>query len=114
MSSARSKWVTRRPTRFSDVRDIVAGYATILKDGRPGEPYNICSGKAVSIQEILDILLSHASKKFRVVPDPKRFRPVDMPLMLGTAEKLQRETGWRSRYEISETLLHLLKYWRDK
>ena len=99
---------------FSDVRDVVAGYLAIVQRGRPGEAYNICSGKAVSIQEILDILLSHATKKFRVVSDPERIRPVDMPLMLGSSEKLQQQTGWRSRYAISETLLDLLNYWREK
>jgi GDP-4-dehydro-6-deoxy-D-mannose reductase len=99
---------------FSDVRDVVAAYIAILKDGRPGEPYNICSGAAISIQEILETLLSHASKKFRILSDPGRFRPVDMPLMLGNAEKLQRETGWRPRYAISDTLLELLDYWRTK
>jgi GDP-4-dehydro-6-deoxy-D-mannose reductase len=99
---------------FSDVRDVVAGYIAIVEQGRPGEAYNICSGNAVSIQEVLDILLSHSTKKFRVVSDPTKIRPVDMPLMLGTAEKLQRETGWRTRYTIRDTLLDLLNYWREK
>ena len=99
---------------FSDVRDVVAGYVAIVQHGRPSEAYNICSGNAISIQEILDILLSHATKKFRVVADPERIRPVDMPLMLGTAEKLQRQTGWKPQYAISDTLLDLLNYWREK
>ncbi|MCI0413184.1 GDP-mannose 4,6-dehydratase [bacterium] len=99
---------------FSDVRDVVAGYISIVKDGRPGEPYNICSGTAVSIQQILDILLSHASRKFRVVVDQERFRPVDMPILLGNAEKLKTETHWQPKYLINQTLLDLLNYWRKK
>ena len=99
---------------FTDVRDTVAAYQAILKDGRTGEPYNICSGKAVSIQEVLDLLLSHAKREFRVVVDQQRFRPVDMPLLVGSAEKLHRATGWRPRYQLSETLLDLLNYWRGK
>jgi GDP-4-dehydro-6-deoxy-D-mannose reductase len=99
---------------FSDVRDVVAGYMAIVEKGQPGEAYNICSGNAVSIQEVLDILLSYATKKFRVVSDPAKIRPVDMPVMLGTAEKLQRETGWSSKYTIRDTLLDLLDYWREK
>jgi GDP-4-dehydro-6-deoxy-D-mannose reductase len=99
---------------FSDVRDVVAGYISIVKDGRPGEPYNVCSGAAISIQEILDILLSHASKEFRVIVDRERFRPVDMPLLLGNAEKLKTETGWQSKFSIHQTLLDLLNYWRTK
>jgi GDP-4-dehydro-6-deoxy-D-mannose reductase len=99
---------------FSDVRDVVSAYVAILKDGRAGEPYNVCAGSAISIQEVLDILLSHASERFRVVVDPEKFRPVDMPLLLGTPEKLQKETGWEPIVTISETLLDLLNYWRSK
>lgn len=99
---------------FSDVRDVVAGYIAIVKDGRPGEPYNVCSGTAISIQEILEILLSHASTKFQVIVDRERFRPVDMPLLLGSGEKLKTETGWQPKYPIEQTLLDLLNYWREK
>jgi GDP-4-dehydro-6-deoxy-D-mannose reductase len=99
---------------FSDVRDVVAGYISIVKDGRPGEPYNVCSGDAISIQKILDILLSHASREFRVIVDQERFRPVDMPLLLGSAQKLKTETGWQPHYSIDQTLLDLLNYWRTK
>jgi len=99
---------------FSDVRDVVAGYISIVKDGRPGEPYNVCSGTAISIQQILDILLSHASREFRVIVDRERFRPVDMPLLVGNAQKLKAETGWQPNYPIDQTLLDLLNYWRKK
>jgi GDP-4-dehydro-6-deoxy-D-mannose reductase len=99
---------------FSDVRDVVRGYRTILEKGIPGNPYNVGSGTAVTIQEILDILLSHASIKLRITVDQERFRPVDMPLLVGDPGKLKRETGWNPRFTISETLLDLLNYWREK
>ena len=99
---------------FSDVRDVVAAYMAILRKGRPGQPYNICSGKAVSVQEVLEMLLSHSTTRLSVIPDPKRFRPVDMPLMLGDCEKLRSETDWRSSRELSTTLLDLLNHWREK
>ncbi len=99
---------------FSDVRDVVNAYLTLIQNGRPGEPYNVCSGIAVSIQEILDILLSHSTKKFHVVTDPEKFRPVDMPLLLGNPEKVQTEAGWKPRFELSQTLLDLLNYWRAR
>jgi len=99
---------------FSDVRDVIHGYRAILEKGIPGNPYNVCSGTAVTIQEILDILLSHASIKLRITEDQERFRPVDMPLLVGDPGKLKRETGWTPRFTISETLLDLLNYWREK
>jgi GDP-4-dehydro-6-deoxy-D-mannose reductase len=99
---------------FSDVRDVVTAYRAILEKGRQGDPYNVCSGNSVSIQEVLDILLSLASIKVRVFEDPKKFRPVDMPLLMGDPGKLRGETGWRPRFSIKETLLDLLNYWREK
>jgi len=99
---------------FTDVRDVVAGYCAIVEKGKTGDPYNVCSGSACSIEEILHMLLSHARTKLKIVVDPERFRPVDMPLLLGSADKLQKDTGWKPRYSISETLLDLLNYWRTK
>lgn len=99
---------------FSDVRDVVRAYQLILEKGRPAEPYNVCSGKAISIQEVLELLLSFASRKFRVVVDDGLFRPADMPLLLGNPEKLRRETDWSPYYDIRRTLQDLLQHWREK
>jgi len=99
---------------FADVRDVVRAYHAILEKGVPGEPYNVCSGRAISIREVLDILLSRSSRRFQVEIDPEKFRPVDMPLLLGSAEKLRSETGWRPEYEIETTLGDLLDFWRSK
>jgi GDP-4-dehydro-6-deoxy-D-mannose reductase len=99
---------------FSDVRDVVRAYESILIKGIPGEPYNVCSGKAVSIEEILNILLSYSTVKIQIEVDPEKFRPVDMPLLLGSSEKLMVDTGWRPQYELHQTLSDLLNYWRYK
>jgi len=99
---------------FSDVRDVVRAYQAILERGVPGEPYNVCSGSAVSMEEILQTLLSHSSGRFRVTVDRERYRPVDVPLLLGSAEKLHRDTGWTASYKITATLRDLLDYWRTK
>jgi len=99
---------------FCDVRDVVRAYHAILEKGIPGEPYNVCSGKSISIRQVLDILLSSSSRHFEVEIDPEKFRPVDMPLLLGSAEKLRNETGWSPEYEIETTLGDLLDFWRSK
>lgn len=99
---------------FSDARDVACAYQAILSNGRPGEPYNVCSGSAVSIQQVLEILLSFTDRQLRVEVDPERFRPVDMPLLLGSAEKLKEDTGWTPRFDIHQTLKDLLNYWRVK
>ncbi|MEO0098690.1 MAG: GDP-mannose 4,6-dehydratase, partial [candidate division WOR-3 bacterium] len=51
---------------FTDVRDTVRAYYLVLLKGKPGEVYNICSGKGYKIKEILDIILSLSKVKVEV------------------------------------------------
>lgn len=99
---------------FTDVRDVVNAYRHIVEIGAPGQPYNVCSGTAVSIDEVLEILVSLTSKKPKIVVDSTIFRPVDIPLLQGSPSKLQNETGWQPRYDLKTTLSDLLNYWRKR
>src|SRR6266536_1870161 len=40
---------------LTDVRDTVRAYQLIAERGRPGRPYNVCTGKAVTIRHLLDL-----------------------------------------------------------
>jgi GDP-4-dehydro-6-deoxy-D-mannose reductase len=96
-----------------DVRDTVRAYRTILEGGGPGRPYNISTGRAVAIGELLDMLCARARVPVRVRVDPDRFRPSDVPLVVGDSSRLQRELGWAPMIPLSQTLDDLLEYWRD-
>src|SRR5207244_1795088 len=73
---------------FSDVRDVVRGYAALLERGRAGEVYNLCSGEGVSIAEVIAILRRRAAPRLAFgrsparAPDPTRARPVALRLDL--------------------------------
>jgi GDP-4-dehydro-6-deoxy-D-mannose reductase len=97
---------------LTDVRDTVHAYQLILERGRPGRPYNVCSGRAVSIREVLDMLLAQAAVPIRVVPDPARYRPNDQPLVVGDPRRIQEELGWSATIPLESTLNDLLEYWR--
>lgn len=99
---------------FSDVRDVVRAYATIVRKGVPGEPYNVCSGSAISIADVLRKIISFSQHHFEVVPDQEKFRPSDLPLLLGSSQKLREHTGWSPSYTIDTTLSDLLNYWRTQ
>jgi GDP-4-dehydro-6-deoxy-D-mannose reductase len=99
---------------FVDVRDAVRAYWLALTRGIPGEVYNVCSGKAYSMGEILGILLKMTKEKITVRKDPKRMRPSDIPLQVGSFERLHKQTGWKPIIAIEETLEDLLNYWREK
>ena len=97
---------------FTDVRDMVKAYWLSLEKGEPGEVYNIASGKAYSIQQVLDLLLEMTDQKIRVEQDPKRLRPSDVPVLLGDATKFAAITGWQPEIPFEKTLADTLEYWR--
>lgn len=99
---------------FTDVRDIVRAYHLIAERGLPGQAYNVASGLAVSIRQLLDALLSMSDENIEVRVDSKRLRPVDIPEIRGDASKLRRDTGWRPLYSFDETLRDVLADCRQR
>lgn len=99
---------------YSDVRDIVRAYDLLLQKGKPGNIYNICSGKAPSLEEILRTLLSFTACKIDIHADPNKIRKADIPYLAGSNKKISRETGWVPRLPLEITLRDLLEYWREK
>jgi GDP-4-dehydro-6-deoxy-D-mannose reductase len=97
---------------ITDVRDTVRAYQALAEHGQAGRPYNVCSGRAYSMRELLDILLSHARVRVRVEVDPARLRPSDNPVILGSHARLTADTGWTPMIPIEQTLAELLEYWR--
>jgi len=95
-----------------DVRDVVAAYVRAAEGARSGEAYNVTSGRAVSVQELLDELRALARVPVRVEQDPARLRAVDVPVIHGSGEKLLRDTGVRIDLDLRRTLRDVLDYWR--
>lgn len=98
---------------FSDVRDVVKGYWLALEKGKPGEVYNLASGKMWAIKEVLDFLLSMSSATICVKEDPARLRPSDVPFLCGDSTLFRTETGWDPQIPLEQTLRDLLNYWRE-
>ena len=96
-----------------DVRDTVRAYRLILEHGADGRAYNICSGRAISIRALLDKLLALSRVPIRIRVDPARYRPNDVPLLLGDPTRLQTELGWLPEIDLDRTLEDLLSYWRS-
>jgi GDP-4-dehydro-6-deoxy-D-mannose reductase len=89
---------------FLDVRDVVRAYADLIERGCPGETYNVCSGRAVSLQDILRRLITIAHVPVEVRDDPERLRPSDVPLSYGDPSKLRDATGWAPARTLEESL----------
>ena len=99
---------------FSDVRDIVNAYRLLLEKGKNGEIYNVGSGKCISIEEILNYLISFSNKKINIVIDENKFRPIDTPEIKADISKLVKDTGYSNQFDIKQTLFNVLEYFRNK
>jgi GDP-4-dehydro-6-deoxy-D-mannose reductase len=99
---------------FTDVRDMVRAYWMALEKCEPGEVYNICSGKAWVIKDVLDFLLAQTKMKIEVKQDPARLRPSDVPILLGDNSKFVQATGWQPTIPFEQTLRDMLEYWRTR
>lgn len=101
---------------FTDVRDIVRAYHLAVTQGEPGEVYNLASGRPRSVRELLEMLLScsQAQAEIRIERDPTRYRPVDVPVVYGSAEKFRQQTGWEPQILFEQTLRDTLEYWRGQ
>jgi len=97
---------------FTDVRDMVRAYWLALEKGVPGEVYNLASGKAWRIRDVLDLLLGMTKVKIEVRTDPTRLRPSDVPVLLGDTSRFHAATGWQTTIPFERTLADMLDYWR--
>lgn len=98
---------------FTDVRDIVRGYVSLVEGGRPGEVYNIGSGRSLSVQYILDTLISLSNVEVKIEIDPEKIRPTDAPDIYADIHKIQTDTSWTAKIAIEQSLLDTLNYWRE-
>lgn len=99
---------------LSDVRDVARAYVALIERGLPGEVYNVGSGNAVAISELLECLILLSPAPLRPVSSPARLRPVDMPLLVADTQKLRETTGWAPQIPLEQTLADLLASWRER
>lgn len=99
---------------FTDVIDVMRAYAMLVDHGAPGEAYNVGTGKAYSIQYLLDALLSYSKVDIQIEHDLSRMRPSDVPVLYADNSRLRSATGWEPLFTFEESLKRVLDYWRNE
>lgn len=100
---------------FLDIKDAVNAYWLASEKCKFGEPYNVCSKKARSMEWVLNTLLQLSTvKNIKVTIDPKIVRPIDVPIVLGDYSKFKKQTGWKPTIDFETTLANILDYWRQE
>jgi GDP-4-dehydro-6-deoxy-D-mannose reductase len=97
---------------FTDVRDVARAYVAAAE--LPPGAYNVCSGRAVSVRELIELLRAAASIEIRHEVDPARVRAHDVPEVRGSAERLRAATGWSPEIPLERTVADALEEWRRR
>lgn len=98
---------------FTDVRDIVSAYSLLLKSGKNGETYNVCSGVESSVRSLILRMCELVNIEVELRTDPARMRLSDQRRVRGSHHKLSTDTGWEPLIAIDKTLLDIVEYWID-
>jgi GDP-4-dehydro-6-deoxy-D-mannose reductase len=97
---------------FTDVRDVVRAYLLAIEKGKPGEVYNIGSGSAPRLRQIVDAMLAMTRSQVTLEVDDRRKRATEAPVYVCDARRFRRLTGWRPQISLERMLRDTLTYWR--
>lgn len=93
---------------FVDVREVVEAYYMLLLNGVVGEVYNVCSGRGISLKEIMELIAQQLGVTVNSETDVQLIRPYDNPIIVGDPSKLRNELEWESHIEIGETIKDMI------
>jgi GDP-4-dehydro-6-deoxy-D-mannose reductase len=99
---------------YTDVRDVVRAYVSLLERGRAGEVYNVGGGGVRAIGEILSQLIQLARCRLTVRTDEKRYRPNDAFAPAPDTRRIRDEIGWRPTIPFEQTVKDILDDWRTR
>lgn len=99
---------------FTDVRDVVRAYVKILEIPRREPVYNVCSGRAMTIQTLLDHMIQMSGITVEVCYDVALSRKIENPESVGDASRLHAATGWQPLIPIEQTVREILAYWQSR
>ena len=92
---------------LTDVRDVCRAYRLLLR--APAGTYNVCSGRAVPLRRVVELLVEAAGVPVAVERDDERVRPAEVPVLAGDPSKLRAATGWEPRIPLEQTLADALE-----
>lgn len=95
---------------FVDVRDVVDAYYKLLMYGTVGEVYNVCSGSAIKLSDVVDIISNEVGVKVTTHINQDYIRPNDNCEIVGTPYKIETELNWKRKFDFSDTIKDMIKY----
>ncbi|MCR4314747.1 MAG: GDP-mannose 4,6-dehydratase [Planctomycetes bacterium] len=97
---------------FAHVSDVVRAYLALISSPRNHCVYNVATGEAHEIEEVLETLKSLAKVKIETRTDEGKFRPSETPVLVGSSARLASETGWTAETKFEDVLADTLEFYR--
>ncbi|HEY0122707.1 MAG TPA: GDP-mannose 4,6-dehydratase [Rhizobium sp.] len=95
---------------FSDVRDVVLAYAALLNDPAAiGQVFNICSGKAQTLRDVIAMIQDISGHDFNVTVNPAFVRQNEVKMLWGDRSKIENLIGQRPNHDLHDTLVWMLE-----
>jgi len=116
LENKRDKFVIGNPNAirdFTHVKDTVNAYIILSEKKKFGEPFNVCSGKGITIADYVKLAKKIYNIDADVFIDPQRMRPSDVPLLIGRNDKIFNETGWKPVRSIVEIIKEGVEYFQS-
>ena len=88
---------------FSDVRDVVHVYRMLLENNTEFDVYNVGSGIAHKVGDLLQTIIDFATVNIDIVQDSEKMRPVDIPFQCCDNSRIVKLGYWKGT-RIEETL----------
>lgn len=96
-----------------DQRDLVNGLMLLAEKGKAGDVYNLSSEFIYQMKDIVSMIEKQVGHRFRIHVDPTLLRPSDEKIIAGDITKLKRDTGWKQKIPMEQTIADMLDYWRS-
>jgi dTDP-glucose 4,6-dehydratase len=105
-----------KPIRdFLYVEDHVNSYITCLQNEKSvGEVINFCTGRGVSIAQLVDMLKEITGFNGEVIWNSIPKRPLDIAILVGDRSKAKHLLGWEPKFKLEEGLQITVDFWKDR
>jgi GDP-4-dehydro-6-deoxy-D-mannose reductase len=96
---------------FLDIEDGISAILKIVSIGRPGEIYNICSGKGYSLKEVFNIFQKYSKKNLSPIVNEQFKKDIDSKFRIGSSRKIE-SLGWKQKIDIESSIEKIIEFWR--
>jgi nucleoside-diphosphate-sugar epimerase len=96
---------------FLDIRDVCEAIYFLMRKGKSGEVYNVCSGQGVTIKDLFSKMISASRNPSLRFQEDKKSNP-GILYSVGSTKKLVRATKWKPKYGLAQSIEDMLGYAR--